>query len=411
MGFKRIAFFIVVLSLMLQPALRAETEDDDLLFVVFGDTRVAYQGAPIPVAFRRILTEINLINPDLVVHTGDLVYGYGDSEEQLKVEYSSIGKLMSSVVPKIYFVPGNHDFQTPLTTRYFKEMTGQKEAYFSFDYKDVTFIILNTDAPGRVGEIAGEQLKWLENELEMKKDSRAVFVFMHRPLFSFLLPNADQKGDLAEPMYNFVSEKARWSVIDLLTRYKVTAVFAGHEHLYYRTDYEGIPFITLGGGGATFSVPPDKGGFFNYMIVSIKDKEVEFDLMEPYHFSVETRTYQKDGKTYGEALVHNIHGEVFKGVIPLHGIKFTLPKGNYTVKGESVVSPRQMVKAGESLGIVEKSAEEAKEKQIQALIAENLKPSIHKIEPNKEDNEMVDVWVGVDAPGTFSVRLSVIPEP
>jgi predicted phosphodiesterase len=406
MDSKRIGFFILIFSLMLQPALVAET--DDLLFVVFGDSRPAYQGAPIPVAFERILAEINLINPDLVIHTGDLVYGYGDSEEQLRIEYSNIGKRMASVVPRIYYVPGNHDFQTLLTTRYFRQMTGQKKDYFSFDHKGVRFIILNTDIPGQVGEIAGEQLEWLEKEL--RKHSRPVFVFMHRPLFSFLLPDADKKGDLAEPMYNFVSEKARWAVIDLLTRHKVTAVFAGHEHLYYRTDYKGIPFITLGGGGATFSVPPDKGGFFHYMIVSVKGKEVEFDLMEPYHFAVETKTYNKDGKTYGEALIHNIHGEVFEGIIPLRGIRFTLPKGRYTVKAESVVSPSQMVKAGESLGIVEAEMEEAKEKEIQALIAQNLKPTIYKIEPNSEDPNMLDMWVGLDAPGTFSVRLILIPE-
>ncbi len=59
---------------------------------------------------------------------------------------------------------------------------------------------------------------------------------------------------------------------------------------------KGVPFVTLGGGGATFAAPPDKDGFFNYMIVSVKGEEVKFDLMEPYHFSVETRTYEKDGK-------------------------------------------------------------------------------------------------------------------
>ena len=413
MNFRKIAVFLFVFSLVLQLALRAETEDDDLIFVVFGDSRVAFPGAPIPVAYQRILTESNLINPDLIVHTGDLVYGYGDSEDQLKIEYSNIGKLMSTMVPKIYFVPGNHDFQTPLTTKYFRKMTGQKKDYFSFDHRGVTFIILNTDIPGEVGEITGEQRTWLENELEKKKNSRAIFVFMHRPLFSFLILNADQKGDLPEPMYNFVSEKARWSLIDLLVKYKATAVLAGHEHLYYRTDYKGVPFITLGGGGATFSASPDKGGFFHYMIISLKGKEVTFDLMEPYHFSVETRTYEKDGKTYGEALIHNIHGEALKGTIPLRGIRLTLPKGKYTVNGESVVSPHQMLKVGESVGTVPKGSPEAekeKEQQIKELITENLKPYIYKIEPNKKNREMVDVWLGLDAPGTFSVRLTVIPE-
>lgn len=411
MNFKKIAVLLFLFLLLLHPPLCAEPKDDDLVFTVFGDSRVAFQGAPIPVAYKRILTEINLINPDLIVHTGDLVFGYGDSEQQLKIEYSNVGKLVSTVVPKIYFVPGNHDFQTPLTTKHFMELTGQKRDYFSFDRKGVTFIILNTDLPRQVGEITGEQRKWLENELEKKKSSRAIFVFMHRPLFSFLKPNADDKGDLPEAMYNFVSEQARWDLIDLLVKYQVTAVMAGHEHLYYRTDYKGVPFITLGGGGATFSAPPDKGGFFSYMIVSVKGEEVKFDLMEPYHFSVETKTYQKNGKTYGEALIHSIHAEALKGVIPLRGIKLTLPQGEYTVKGESLVSAHQMVKIGEALGAMTKGSpevEKATEKEIQGLIKEYLKPYIHKIEPNKEKRNMVDVWISLDTP--FSVLLTVSPE-
>ena len=171
MNLKKIAVFLFVFPLLLQPALHAETKDDDVTFVVFGDSRVAFQGVPIPVAYKRILTETNLINPDLVVHTGDLVFGYGDSEEQLKTEYSNMGKLISTMVPKVYFVPGNHDFQNPLTTNYFIEMTGQNKDCFSFDQKGVTFIILNTRVPGQMGEITGQQRKWLESELEKKKES------------------------------------------------------------------------------------------------------------------------------------------------------------------------------------------------------------------------------------------------
>lgn len=413
MNVKKIAVFVFIFSVLVQPALHAQTNNDDLTLIALGDTRVAFQGAPIPIAFKRILTEMNLINPDFIVHTGDLVFGYGDSEDQLKIEYSTIGNLLSSMVPKIYFVPGNHDFQTPTTTRYFKELSGQEKDYFSFDREGISFIILNTELPGQVGEISGKQRSWLEKELETKKDSRAVFVFMHRPLFSFLIPNADKKGNLAESIYNFVSEKARWSLIDLLTKYKVTAVLAGHEHLYYRTDYKGVPFITLGGGGATFSAPPDKGGFFSYMIITVKGKKTSFNLMEPYHFSIETTTYKKNGKTYGEVLVHNIHGELLEGIIHLRGIKLTLPKGEYTVKGESVVPAHQIVKVLEATGTLKKHGsliENIEQKKVQSLIDKNINPQIYKIEPNEKDSNMADVWIDFEAPGTVSVRLTVIPK-
>ena len=92
MNVNKIVLLIFVFLLLISPVLCAQANDDEFSLVIFGDTRVAFQGAPIPVAFERILTETDLINPDLVVHTGDLVWGYGDSESQL--QYSEIAPMV-----------------------------------------------------------------------------------------------------------------------------------------------------------------------------------------------------------------------------------------------------------------------------------------------------------------------------
>ena len=67
----------------------------------------------------------------------------------------------------------------------------------------------------------------------------------------------------------------------------------------------------------------------------------------------------------------------------------------------------------EAVGTIPKTGpetEKVKEKEMQMLISEDLRPYIYKIELNKKNREMVDVWLDLDAPGTFSVRLTVIPE-
>jgi hypothetical protein len=400
---------LVIVFLLMSIPVGAE----DFNFMVFGDSRISFPSSPIPPAYKQILKETNLINPDLVFHTGDLVFGYGDSAQELKDEYASISNLMSTVIPKIYYVPGNHDYQNQYTTALFVKLTGQKEGYFSVKHKGATFIVLNTDIPGQVGDVAGEQRLWLEKELEKNKYSSTIFIFMHRPLFSFLIPDADKKGEYSHsPEYDFVSEAARKSLLDLITKYKVTAVFAGHEHLYYRVDYEGIPFITLGGGGAAFSAPPEKGGFYHYMIVSVSGDKVKLELMEPYQFLIEQRYYKKGSKTYGEAVIHDMHAPILKRPLPLRGIKFTLPKGKYGVAVDTFIPHERILKVEEAEDKYRQGSitEKVEALKIKMVLPRAVNASIYKIEPNKQDKNKIDVWVKANSPGTLSIRLTIKPE-
>jgi len=412
---KKAAVFVFAVFMLWSFTGLADTGDkdaeDNITFIVFGDTRVATPGAPIPEAYKRIVEESNIINPDFIFHTGDVIFGYGDSENQLKTEYSSVGEVNAISRAKIYYVPGNHDYNGPLVIKFFKLLTGQNQDYFSFDYKGVGFIVLNTEIPGQVGKVTDKQLEWFKQELERRKNYRTIFVFMHRPLF---LPGKKYLSKHGEPMgakKGFPSEQNRVELVQLMLKYKVDGVFAGHLHLYDRTDYKGIPFVTVGGGGATFSAPVERGGFFHYMIVTVRGDKIKLDLMEPYQLSVETKTYSKDGKSYGEALIHNLHGDMDKGMIPIRGLKFTLPKGNYTAKAEGVVSDAAMLDAAESVLDLDEYGpdHEAQREKIKATMAKYLKPTIFKIEPNEQNKDMVDVWVRLDMPGTFPVRVIVGP--
>jgi hypothetical protein len=381
-------------------------------FIVFGDTRFANPGEPLPEAFKRILEEAGLIRPDFLIHTGDLVMFYGGDEKAEKAEYDKIDAFITHLEHRGYFMPGNHDYSSQKSIDNFKKLTSQSKDYFSFDYKGAGFIILNTELPGQVGRITGAQREWLGQELEKRKDYPEVFVFLHRPLFAPEQTYRDDNGNWMPQAKFYASEKERMDLVNLFVKYKVSAVFSGHQNLYYRYDYQGIPFITIGGSGASFSAPVEKGGFFHYMIVSVTKKGINFNLMEPFQFSVQVRYYDKEGRAYGEALINNLHGEVKRGTIPLNGIKFTMPKGKYKVRAESVLSTKTMMEAGESVLTISDYGENegAAEEKLKSVIVRFLKPVIYKEEPNPENPALVDLWVRLEAPGTFPVRLTVSTE-
>jgi 3',5'-cyclic AMP phosphodiesterase CpdA len=376
------------------------TEYQDFNFIVFGDIRPALPAADITPGSRRILEEISLIKPDLLFNVGDLIWGYGQSEEMIKKEFDRAFSLFSKLPVPMFVAPGNHDFFNSFTRKVFKSHTN-REDYFSFHYKGAVFIVLNTEMPGNVGDIAGEQRKWLELELKKNKKARAIFIFMHRPLFSFWNPDCNNKN-IPQADYAFVSKKKRDSLVKLLTKYKVTAVFSGHEHGYFKTIHKGIPFITTAGGGAPFSAKPEGGGFFNYVVVSMVGDKVHMRTMEPFHFFVEYKYYDQ---VFAEAQINNISfaSHRFPNQFPiiLKGIKFTLPKGGYALKVETIPPLSELL-------------EIAGKKSVLREITQNanniIDASIYKIEENKLDKQKVDIWVRAVSPGTVNLKLTVSPK-
>src|SRR2546421_76582 len=85
----------------------------------------------------------------------------------------------------------------------------------------------------------------LQTDLSKNENAKAVFVFFHVPPYSV--------GTVHGP-----DLEIRKALCPLFEKYHVTAVFNGHEHIYYRTVRNGIPYIIAGGGGAPL-YPIDPG--------------------------------------------------------------------------------------------------------------------------------------------------------
>lgn len=151
--------------------------------------------------------------PDLVLFTGDLVH---DTEKpnEVQTRIAKFREIASKLkVPKIYFVPGEHDAGLDAGV-IFKEAFGP--THYSFDHKGVHFIALDNVSRARP-EVGAEQVAWMKKDLERFSKSTPIIVFTHRPLF-----------DLKPEWEWFTSDGP--DVMDVLAPFSNVTVLYGHIH-------------------------------------------------------------------------------------------------------------------------------------------------------------------------------------
>lgn len=194
-------------------------------FVVYGDTRNGHA------MHRKIVALIMKQDPAFVLQTGDLVAVGRDPA--LWAIYDEITAPIRSKVT-IYPARGNHDVGgTGYEAHVPASIMSCIKLYYSFDHEGCHFISLDTESPYNKGT---PQYTWLENDLKAAKGARHIFVMLHEAPYS------------VGPHGSTMGIQEAWC--PLFTEYGVRAVFCGHDHLYYRTIRNGIPYIVTGGGGA-----------------------------------------------------------------------------------------------------------------------------------------------------------------
>lgn len=189
---------------------------------------------------RLAVDEVNAIDPAVVVITGDLV-DVAYSEHQDSIYHVR----RADIKAPVYEIPGNHDIRTgePQSRELYLQKYGDTK--FSFRLNGCAFIGIDTNCiKNEESDLEQEQLEWLKKELAKARRSRYTFVFVHCPIIR-------QSIDEPEDYFNFSPAK-RAEYVDLFKQYGVDAVFAGHTHIDYRTEYEGIGFYTAGPVGFAF---------------------------------------------------------------------------------------------------------------------------------------------------------------
>ena len=247
-------------------------QPSDFTFAVFGDNRPGLPSLTQPKIFKTILKDILKENPCFVVNTGDSVFGSSNIGKLQKqyAKYLENIKILSPI--KVYLTLGNHEISGSKSNQaFFAKEFGA--LYYSFDRGDSHFIILNTEVVGEAGRIAGKQLEWLKEDLKKSKNARHKFIFVHRPMY----PVSSHIGDSLDSR-----PKERDALHSLFVQNRITAVIAGHEHLFDQQIKHGVRYIITGGAGAPLYTSRDKTGYFNhYILVSIKGDKVDFKVIKP----------------------------------------------------------------------------------------------------------------------------------
>ncbi len=236
------AVFLFILLAAFSVPCRAS---DDGSFAVIGDTRVGRTDD----TYTAFIRQVEKDGIKTVINVGDAIDSPGREEQWAK--FLSI----TGTEVTLYVAPGNHDVNNRHSLAIYTKMLG-KEPYYSVPRGDTLLIFLNTELPGQEVKITGQQFEWLEKELA--RDFSYKFVFLHRPVF----PSPIGTG------YGLDRNPAdRNRLHQLFVKDGVALVMAGHEHLYNRSERDGIEYVITGGGGAPlYAFTQEQGGFLHYIV-------------------------------------------------------------------------------------------------------------------------------------------------
>ncbi|MFC1474675.1 metallophosphoesterase [bacterium] len=203
----------------------APKKHDPFTFIAYGDSRSGH-------AVHKILLNLMMKRrPALILNSGDLV-GDGRKQEDWDVFWGIVGPVTDSI--PYYPCLGNHEKNSALYYKYFSLPEGAEgERYYSFSYGGAFFIILDPDG-GLL--VMPKQKKWLKEQLRKAQAYDFIFAMFHYPPYS---------SSKREPLLSL-----RRALGPVFERYKVTAVFNGHDHFYERSEDGSVTYIVTGGGGA-----------------------------------------------------------------------------------------------------------------------------------------------------------------
>jgi predicted phosphodiesterase len=189
-----------------------------------------------------IIDEITKREPAFVIHLGDLTTR-GGSEKHWQ-EFDDMHKEFRRKKIPYFPILGNHEFygnDKKALHNYFERFPYlDKRRWYSFTWKNVGLILVDSNFSALTKEQIEEQSQWYLNELEkFEKNTEIDFMIVccHEPPFTnsrVVGPNEKVKVYFADPFLRF--QKAR-------------LFFSGHSHSYERFQTGGKFFIVSGGGG------------------------------------------------------------------------------------------------------------------------------------------------------------------
>lgn len=202
---------------------------------------------------RALVDHLLLVNPDVLVITGDL------TAQALQSEFEKARRFLQPVLDALPTVvmPGNHDLytwgarDTDRIAAYFGDWMHRDGSIGHFVHDDVDVVALDPNRPTYInasGLVPQAQLDALEAYLAEPSD-RPLVLGLHYPL-------VDRRGDVYDGSHHGLLNARQ--VIALLERSprKPDLILHGHEHHGFRQEVAGVPIFNCGSSG--YAHMPDK---------------------------------------------------------------------------------------------------------------------------------------------------------
>lgn len=245
-----------------------KNDTDNFQFAVIGDRT---GGADRRGIFDRAMDQLNLLQPEFVINVGDLIEGYTNDRAKLAAQWDEADGMLSKLEMPFFRTVGNHDLGNDVMVEVWGERHGP--TYYHFVYRDVLFLVLNSEDPpraapegieedielynrlqvedpekakamlddfmatvasylGKPANFSDEQVAYVDKTLAKHPDVRWTFLFLHEPAWK-------------NPSENFLA-------MEELLQGRNYTFLAGHLHYYDILERFGQDYITMGPAGASF---------------------------------------------------------------------------------------------------------------------------------------------------------------
>ena len=257
-------------------------------FVVYGDSRTHHK------VHGSLMPALISAGADYAINVGDLVFKPRRIFEWQKFFQIEAGFLAST---PISVTPGNHEghndpeFGKAMFGRYFLDGLNNGVGHYSFLRGNVFFVMLDLYFGAPIGD--PETVKWLDSELSKAPEGSYTFVILHDPVVTFS---------------RHPPRQSLRRLTGLFEKHKVTAVCAGHAHVYEHFFMKGVHYLTLGGMGAEFHQPRSRvssryekyfkssKAFYHFLRVTVEPDRVRFEVIDAKDASVYEEWVAKEDK-------------------------------------------------------------------------------------------------------------------
>ena len=209
-------------------------EDSCFGFAVVGDSGSGGKGQ------QAVAGLLRRLEPDLILHTGDVVYPAGQERHYDRRFFAPYRDLVKTV--PLFPVLGNHDVRKGNGAAFLENFhpplgsPGSTKRYYSFDWGNTHFVAIDSELyHGDRGSEPEEQKTFLVQDLVASR-KRWKVAFLHRSPYG----SSRHGGD----------GRIREELEPIFVKYGVDLVFSGHDHVYERTvPIMGVTYVVRGGGG------------------------------------------------------------------------------------------------------------------------------------------------------------------